>query len=614
MAATNPLFADREAAFVLFEVLAADKLCALPHFADHSRETFELYVRAAAKLAREVVLPTYKPMDEDAPRFEGGRVHSHPCMNELYPQLVELGVLSASRPAEVDGQQLPLCVASMAAAYVMAANLSAFGYCMLTSGAAHLIEAFGSDALKADFMRPMYAGRFTGTMALTEPQAGSSLGDLSTRARRTSAGHYLIDGSKVFISGADQTFSENVVHLVLARIEGAPAGSAGISLFAVPKLRRDAEKWIDNDVHVAGAFHKLGWRGIASTALNFGEGGDCHGYLVGEAQRGLRYMFQMMNEARINIGLHGVATASIAYHQALGYARERSQGRPQGHDPQQPPVAIIEHADVRRMLLRQKAIVEGGLALVLATARYQDVALHGSDEALRARSQRLLDLLTPIAKTFPAERGFEANTLALQVHGGYGYTSEYLPEAWLRDQKLNSIHEGTTGIQALDLLGRKVLRDGPTSIDVLFDEMISSANRALSSGLSPSYSIELERSLGSVTGATRALCARAERDLQSALSHASDYMEMMSIVVVAWQWLVAAGAASAGLNASPSSSGSALAPALRGGASSADRAFYRGKLQAARYFFRVELPRVTLLAAACASCEDGYEAMRDEWF
>ena len=599
MTAANPLFADREAAFVLFEVLAAEKLCALRYFADHSRETFELYLQAAAKLAREVVLPTYKPMDEHAPRFEDGRVLSHPCMVELYPQLVELGVLSASRPAEVDGQQLPLCVASMAAAFVMAANASAFGYCMLTSGAAHLLEAFGSAELKAELMRPMYAGRFTGTMALTEPQAGSSLGDLRTRAQPTAAGHYLIDGNKVFISGADQTFGENVVHLTLARIQGAPAGSAGISLFAVPKLRRQGEQWVANDVHVAGAFHKLGWRGIASTALSYGEHGDCHGYLVGEPQHGLRYMFQMMNEARINIGLHGVATASVAYHEALAYARERPQGRPPGRTAEQPPVAIIEHADVRRMLLRQKAIVEGGLALVLATARYQDVAQHGHDEASRSRAQRLLDLLTPIAKSFPAERGFEANTLALQVHGGYGYTSEYLPEAWLRDQKLNSIHEGTTGIQALDLLGRKVLREGLASIEVLFDEMVSSANRALSSGLQPWFSIELERSMGSVTGATRALCARAERDPQSALSHASDYLEMVSTAVVAWQWLVAAGAASAGLNASPPL---------------ADRAFYRGKLQAARYYFRVELPRIGLLAAACASCEDGYEAMRDEWF
>jgi butyryl-CoA dehydrogenase len=597
--ATNPLFSDREAAFVLFEVLAADKLCALSHFADHSRETFELYLGAAAKLARDVVLPTFKPMDEQPPRFDGGRVHSHSCMMELYPQLVQLGVLSASRPATVDGQQLPLCVASMAAAYLMAANASAFGYCMLTSGAAHLLEAFGSDMLKRDFMQPMYAGRFTGTMALTEPHAGSSLGDLRTRARPAPGGHYLLDGNKVFISGADQTFSENVVHLTLARIEGAPTGSAGISLFAVPKLRLEDERWVPNDVQVAGAFHKLGWRGIASTALNYGERGDCHGYLVGEPQRGLRYMFQMMNEARINIGLHGVATASVAYQEAVNYARERPQGRPPGHSPEQPPVPIIEHADVRRMLLRQKAIVEGGLALVLATARYQDVAQHGADERERERAQRLLDLLTPIAKSFPAERGFEANVLAVQVLGGYGYTSEYLPEAWLRDQKLNSLHEGTTGIQALDLLGRKVLREGLPAVELLFDEMISSANRALSSGLSPWMSIELERAMGSITGATRALLARSERDLQSALSHASDYLEMLSIVVVAWQWLVAAGAASAGLNASPSP---------------ADRAFYRGKQQAARYFFRVELPKVALFAAACAACEDGYEAMRDEWF
>ena len=592
---TNPLFPDRDAGFALFEVLHADELCRLPHFADHSRQTFEMYVKAVAKLSREVVLPTYKPMDEQPAHFEGGRVHSHPVMRELYPQLVELGVLTAARPYDVDGQQLPLTVASMASAYLMAANLSAFGYCMLTSGAAHLIEAFGSDELKASFMRPMYAGRFTGTMALTEPHAGSSLGDLRTRARPTPHGHYLVDGAKVFISGADQTFSENIVHLALARIEGAPAGSAGISLFAIPKLRQQGDSWVDNDVHAAGAFHKLGWRGIASIALNFGERGDCHGYLVGEPHRGLPYMFQMMNEARINIGLHGVATAAVGYQAALDYARNRPQGRPLGAKPNSPQVPIVEHADVRRMLLRQKAIVEGGLLLVLTTARYQDLSLHSQSEHERLHAQTMLELLTPIAKSFPAERGFESNTLAVQVHGGYGYTSEYLPEAYLRDQKLNSIHEGTTGIQAQDLLGRKVLKGGGHTVAALRTEITRACEQAVAATLDGELPDALGAALRRLEGVTAVLLARAAQDPRAALRHAVDYLDLVSTIVVAWQWLLMATAAHKG---------------LRAGAQS-DQDFYRGKLAAARYFSRTELPRVALLAALCESAEDSFECVTE---
>jgi butyryl-CoA dehydrogenase len=592
----NPLFPDRDATFLLFEVLHAEALCALPRFADHSRQTFEPYVKAAARFAREQLLPSYRPMDEDSARYEGGRIVSHPAMAELYPQLVELGALTASRAYEVEGQQLPLTVSSMAAAYLMAGNASAFGYCMLTTGAAHLIEAFGSETLKATFMQPMYAGRFTGTMALTEPHAGSSLGDLRTRARPTQDGHHLIDGSKVFISGADQSFSENVVHLALARIEGAPSGSAGISLFAVPRARQQAAGWVDNDVSIAGTFHKLGWRGIASTALNFGERGDCHGYLVGEPNRGLPYMFQMMNEARINIGLHAVATAATAFQEALAYAKDRPQGRLPGSRPENPQVPIIQHADVRRMLLRQKAIVEGGLCLVLRTAHCQDLAEHATDAGEREHARLLLELLTPLAKSFPAEKGWESNTLAVQVHGGYGYTSEYLPEALLRDQKLNSIHEGTTGIQAADLLGRKVIKSGGRTLAALASAITTACNRAEHAGVEAELVSALRAALGRTAEVSGVLVARAATDAGAALRHAVDYLELLATVVVAWQWLDMASAAQRAL----------------ANAGTSEAAFYRGKLQAARYYLRTELPRVAQLAALCESFEDSYDALAPE--
>jgi len=596
-AMTQTLFDDRDIDFLLYDALDAAALCRLPFFAEHSRQTFDLYLAAVRKLARDEVLPTYKPMDELGARYSGGRVLVHPVMRELLPKFAELGMLNAQRPAEVEGQQLPSCVASLAAAYVMAANLSAFGYCMLTSGAAHLIEAFGSPELQERYMRPMYAGRFTGTMALTEPQAGSNLADVQTRAQPTAAGHYLLSGSKVFISGGDHDAAENIVHLVLARIAGAPPGIRGVSLFVVPQRRAQDGALVPNDCHAAGAFHKLGWRGIPSIALNFGENGDCHGYLLGEPNKGIAYMFQMMNEARINIGIHGVATASVAYRTAIEYARTRLQGRAAGGGSDAQQVAIIEHADVRRMLLRQKAIVEGGLALVLATARYQDLAQHAATAPERAQAQLLLDLLTPIAKSFPAEYGFESNSLAVQIHGGYGYTSEYLPEAWLRDQKLNSIHEGTTGIQSIDLLGRKVIKTGGQSLAALRDEVGASVRRARAAGVEESAITAVEQAFARLAALSASLIETAVKEPEVALHHSVDYLHALSVAVIGWMWLLSAAVARERL-----ASG-------RG-----DREHAQGKLCAAQYWFETELPRVHSLCELIQKHEDSYVRMQPEWF
>ncbi|AUX45057.1 acyl-CoA dehydrogenase [Sorangium cellulosum] len=595
----NPLLNDRDVDFLLYEVLDAPRLAELPYFAEHSRDTFDLYLRSCRRLAREVLFPAYKPMDAAPPVFEGGAVKVHPALPELIRPLVELGTIAATRPAEVGGQQLPLLVATFASVYLMAANLSACGYLGLTAGAAHLIEAFGDDALKAAFMTRLYAGEWTGTMALTEPQAGSSLADVQTRATRTEAGHYLIRGAKTFISGGDHDLTENIVHLTLARIDGAPPGIKGVSLFAVPKRRIQGGELVPNDIEVAGVIHKIGWRGLPSLSLSFGERGDCHGYLVGSPHQGVAYMFQMMNEARLMVGANAAATASVAYHEALGYALARPQGRPLGaKDPRAPQVPIVEHADVRRMLLRQKAIVEGSLSLVATTARYADLAAHAEGAAERERAQRLLDLLTPIVKTFPAEKGFEANALALQVHGGYGYSSEYLPEAWLRDQKLNSIHEGTTGIQGLDLLGRKIVAGGGAALLALGGEIQQAVDRAQRAGVEPAWCERLAASsalLGELTAELAGVGLRGEVELM--LRHSADYLELVSVIVVAWQWLAMAAAAREGLARGASPAG-----------------FYEGKLCAAQYWFATELPRVEALAALCRSGEDSYARMRPEWF
>ncbi len=596
----NPLLSDRNVDFLLYEVFDAEALCKLPAYEEHSRETFDLLFANSRKFAREVLYPAYKPMDEAPPHFDGRGLHAHPAMRALFPKLVEQGMTASTRPHEVGGLQLPHTVATLLALYGMAANLSAVGYLGLTTGAAHLIEAFGSDALKAEMMTRMYAGEWTGTMALTEPQAGSSLTDVKTRATPTEHGHYLLRGNKVFISGGDHDLTENIVHLALARIDGAPPGIKGVSLFAVPKKRLEGGKLVPNDAHCAGAFHKMGWRGLPSIALNFGENDDCHGWLVGEPHRGISYMFQMMNEARLMVGMQAVATASVAYFESLEYARTRPQGRPlSSKDPRAPQVPIIEHADVRRMLLRQKAIVEGALSLGTQTALYADLSSHAAAPEARRRAFLLLDMMTPIVKSFSAEKGFESNTLAVQIHGGYGYTSEYLPEAWLRDQKLNSLHEGTTCMHSMDLLGRKVVADQGAALRLLGDEILGAARRADAAGVDPAWSRALERAVGLVGEVTMQLASLGVGGkVEDMMRHSVDYLDLFSTVVVAWQWLLQAAVAREKLAA----------------ASESDRAFYEGKVCAAEYWIETELPRIEHLAALCRSGEDSYARMQAAWF
>ncbi len=596
---TNPLLRDRDVDFLLYEMFDAPALCALPAFADHSRETFDLYLRSARRLARDVLYPAYKPMDDEPARLLRGVVHTHPSMRAIWARIVDLGAIAATRPADVGGQQLPFLVGTLATAYLMAANLSACAYAGLTSGAAHLIEAFGDDFLKREMMARMYAGEWTGTMALTEPQAGSSLADVMTRATPREDGTYLIRGSKIFISGGDHDLTDNVVNMTLARIDGAPPGIKGLSLFAVPKRRYENGTLVGNDVHVAGAIHKIGWRGLPSLALSFGDEGDCRGWLVGKPHQGLRYMFQMMNDARIMVGMNGVATASVAYHEALAYARTRKQGRPiASRDPNQPQVPIIEHADVRRMLLRQKAIVEGGLCLVAFAACQADVAAHATDAEARRRAAHLLDVLTPVAKSFPAEWGFEANVLSVQVHGGYGYSSEQLPEAWLRDQKLNSIHEGTTGIHGLDLLGRRIVAEGGAPLRVLLEEADAVIGRADRAGVDAAWCLAVREAMARLADLTAHLGGIGlSGDVEAMMLHSTDFLTVVAIVVVAWLWLWQAALAKEAL--------------ARG---TAEEDFYQGKLCAAQYWIWTELPRVTHLAELCRSGEDSYGRMRDGWF
>jgi len=590
---SNPLIDDGFVDFLLYSVLDAESLCELDAYAQHSKETFDLYIDSVRRFARQDLLPTYKPMDEEPPQFKDGRIHTHPALPKLYEQMIELGVLTATRPESVGGQQMPMLIHTMASAYLMAANLSAYGFIGLTVGAGHLIEAFGSEELKERFMTRMYSGEWTGTMALTEPQAGSSLGDIRTSATPTDEGYYLIKGSKIFISGADHGITDNVVNLTLARIDGAPEGTKGISLFAIPKLREENGSLVSNDVTVAGMIHKIGWRGLPSLALEFGDERDCRGWLVGEPNQGLRFMFQMMNEARIMVGVNGFATASVAYHESRRYALDRKQGRAFGQRGGE-PVPIIEHADVRRMLLRQKAIIEGSLALLATVSYYADVADHGRSTEERERAQLLLDLLTPVAKTFPAEWGFQANALAIQVLGGYGYTSEYLPESYMRDQKLNTLHEGTNGIQSMDLLGRKVMAKGGAPLRALAEEIGSTIARAREAGCDSGLCSALEEAVATVGSTTVELGQRGMAgDAEGMLGHSWDYLDMFATLVIGWQWLQMAAV-----------SRSAPVSAARKSAIDA----------ASKYWIRTEVARIPQLATLCRSNEDSYLSAKPGWF
>ncbi|MFO0607139.1 MAG: acyl-CoA dehydrogenase [Polyangiales bacterium] len=595
MTDANPLLDDRDVAFLLHDVHDAASLCALPAFAHHSRETFDLTVQTLRRLAREVFAPAAREVDANPPSLApDGSVALHPKMRVMFSALAEAGVLAATRPLEVGGQQLPSIVHTAASSYLCAANGSALGLAMLTAEVAHLIESFGDESLRARYMAALYAGEMTGTMALTEPHAGSSLGDITTRATPVGDGTYRVTGSKIFISGGEHDLTDNIVHMVLARVEGAPAGTRGVSLFCVPKRRPDGAF---NDVRCAGVLHKIGWRALPSVVLNFGEEGDCRGWLVGAEGRGLAQMFQMMNAARIGVGASAAATAYVAYQEALRYARSRPQGRAlAGRDGASPQVPITAHPDVRRMLLRQKAIVEGALSLALEAARFADLAEHGPDEK-RGDAKLLLDLLTPVVKTFPAERGFEANVLSVQVHGGYGYTSEYLPELWLRDQKLNSIHEGTTGIQSLDLLGRKVVAGGGEALRLWSSEVTRATADARSAGVEAAWCDAIDAAVADVASLTMELGARGlSGDVDGMLGHATDYLDLFATVCVAWQWIRQAAAAKRRL------------------ADGTGTTFHEGKLRAAQYWVRTELPRVTHLAALCRDAEDSYLRIADDGF
>ncbi len=576
--------------FLMQEVLSVAQLCERDYFKEHTAESFDMILEAADALSANHLRPILIEMDSNPPYIENGRIKVHHAMRRLMKQFGEDGWISMSAPHEFGGQQIPFTVLQASAFIMAAANYSTMAYPFLTTGAAHLIETFGSKKLQQMFIPRMFSGAWQGTMALTEPQAGSSLTDIITSAKPTDNGYYLLKGQKIFISCGDHDGCDNIIHLMLARIEGAPAGTKGISLFVVPRMRVEGDGLIFNDVNTAGLFHKMGYHGAPIAHLIMGEKADCRAWLVGEPHKGLSYMFQMMNEARIGVGLQATAIATAAYYNALEYSNERMQGRKiTDKDPSKPQIPIIEHADVKRMLLFQKAIIEGSLALCLQAAVYYD-NYYTTEGEEKENNFLKLELLTPIVKSYPAEMSILSTSTSLQCFGGYGYTKDYLAELFFRETRIHTLHEGATAIHGMDLLGRKVMLQNGKATMLLMQEVFSDIERAKKSALLNPYCAALEKQLEKLQEVTLHLAGKAQSEgAEIFLADATLYLELFGIIAIGWQWL---------------KQGVKVEELVQSGTKKYSPEFLQSKLHALQYFFEYEIPKTAGLLTRLKSANN----------
>jgi len=571
----------RNLRFMLDEVFDVRSLTEYEYFRDHSPETLDMIIETAHQMASELMFPYFKDMDRQPPVWRDGNVYVHPAVKPYIQEMGSGGWINAHMPYEVGGQQVPLLVYFACGFIFTAANYSLIVYPLLTAGAANLIATFGSRELQNLYLDKMFSGQWQGTMALTEPDVGSSLGDLTTQAIPTDQGYYLIKGKKIFISGGDHDAVDNVVNLMLARIKGAPAGVKGISLFVVPQKRVTGTGDLEfNDISCDGIEHKMGYKGCPICQLSMGDNGDCRGYLVGEANRGLSYMFQMMNEERVNVGIAASAKIMAAYYAALEYTQQRRQGRKATEkNPESPQVLLIEHADIRRMLLFQRAIGEGSMSLSLQLGQYLDLIKAGVDVE---RHQMLVELLVPAVKTYPSEMGIQATSQAIQCLGGYGYCGDFPVEQYYREIRIDPIHEGTTGIQGQDLLGRKVVMKQGQALQLFAAEVGLTREAAQKFSELQGWSACLQEAMQLLTETTHYLLGIAARGaIDVYLANATVYLEMFSIVAVAWQWLKQAVVARQALTADLSAN---------------ERNFYQGKLATCEFYYAYEWPKIFSLA------------------
>ena len=599
--------------FLLQDWLQVQALTHRARFADHSPETFAAVLDTCERIARDKYAPFNRLVDTEEPRFDGEKVILPSATQDAWTAYADSGMLAAAQDAELGGMQLPYTLESAANSFFAKASVS-IGAGLLTVGNANLLMAHGTPLQQQVFAHNEFNGRFSGTMCLSEPQAGSSLSDVATRAEPDGPGaaddplgpRHRLRGHKMWISAGEHELTENIIHLVLAKIPDASGqlvpGTRGISLFIVPKHLVGTDGQLTgerNDVVLAGLNHKCGWRGTTNTLLNFGEGRHqpggrpgAIGYLVGRPGEGLRCMFHMMNEARIGVGMAATMLGMAGYEASLDYARLRPQGRaigPAGKDAARPQVPIIQHADIRRMLLAQKSYCEGALALELYCARLVDEQHTGPADSA-AQAQLLLEVLTPIAKSWPSEWCLEANSLAIQIHGGYGYTRDFPVEQYWRDNRLNMIHEGTHGIQALDLLGRKVVMDGGAGFKLLAERISATAQAAGQVDGLAELSVQLAGALQRLGAATKSAWATGVPE--DALANATPYLQAFGHVVLAWVWLDVALVAH----------------------KHADEALRGGKLAGCRYFFAYELPRIDAWLGVVSRREALCREVPEAWF
>ena len=573
--------------FMLYEVHGLEKMLDKKRFEDYDKEAIDLFIESIKEFSDRELYPVFKEMDENPAYYKDGKIYVHEKVKTLMYQGGEMGIISASFDYKDGGMQMPLLAHTAAMFILEAANNHLPGYAGLTQGAAELIIHFADEDLNKKYVPNMLSGKWGGTMCLTEPQAGSSLSDIVTKASPSDGGYYKISGQKIFISGGDHQHAENIVHLLLARIEGAPAGTKGISLFVVPKMRLDESgKLKPNDVTTVADFEKMGQKGYCTTHLGFGDEDNCHGYLVGDENKGLHYMFLMMNGARIAVGRTASAIASGAYYASLEYANERPQGRKLSSDGRkdlkEKQSLIIEHPDVRRMLMLQKSMVEGSMNLIFKAAKYFDLQHNSEDQVEKHKFHTLLEMIIPVVKTYPSEAGIISINNGLQVLGGYGFCSDFILQQYYRDIRICSIYEGTTGIQSQDLLGRKMMLNNGEGAKLLMEEIKKTIDEALEYNDLKEWASSLDGKLEETQKILFHLIPYASKgDYERFLADATIFMEFFSLILIGWSWLEI---------------GIVSKRAIISGDDTFDTNFLESKLDTLEYFYAYELPKTTGLA------------------
>ena len=588
---SNLLVNTRDQKFLLYEQIGIDKLFGFKKYADYSREVVDMVLSEAEKMAVDVLAPTLEKGDKEGTHFTDGKAYAPACLHEPFKTFSEAGWICATKDPEVGGQNMPISVHTACWELFASANMAFSMYPSLTTGAAGLIDVFGTEEQKKTYMHKMYAGKWSGTMCLTEPGAGSDVGALRTTARRLPDGRFSITGTKCFISAGDHDMTENIVHPVLARIEGDPPGTKGISIFIVPKIRvnDDGSLGEPNDVITGNLEHKMGIKGAATATLNFGENGNCIGELLGEEQAGMKIMFRMMNEARLDVGMQGQSIASAAYEHAVQYAKERVQSRSALGGRDSDAVTIINHPPVRRILLWMKAYLEGIRAMNYFTGFCIDMAEASDSEEERKRYHGFVELLTPVCKAFSSDRGVEICSQAIDIYGGYGFSDEYPVEQYLRDCKITQIYEGTNQIQAMDLIGRKLGQNNGMNFVNLLREITATIEKLKGVG-------ELEDSVAKLEEASAAMAELPLKFIEFfrsgkaavPIQNAEPFLAIMGDVICGWLLLQGAGIA--------------LKKLASLDTGNADVSFYNGKVMSARFFAAEILPTVK---ARCGIIKEG---------